>query len=75
MPALTRRELDQFTCDDPGCTNPHDEIFIHAACHMRSAVDAMYRKATGDLVFICRTCKRVVSRILVAEDPEVQRLN
>jgi hypothetical protein len=54
-------------CTVPGCpcTERDSELYIHSRCHPRSGMELSYR--LGVLTVRCRTCKRHVASIAIAE--------
>ena len=65
---LTREVLDQSHCATPDCGHDHSVIYIHAQCHPRSELAVRYEKAEGECVIECGTCRREVTRLLVARN-------
>jgi len=69
MPPLSRAELDKMSCDMPDCDHKHDNeaapLFLHARCHLNSAVEVEYLQ--GILMIRCALCKHPVVDIAVAE--------
>jgi hypothetical protein len=65
----TQSTLRDKGCNNPECTNPDcrnpPQLFIHSSCH-DDGLFAVYDKATGCLVLICRECETPVVAFLVA---------
>ena len=67
MNALTRRDLDRFTCQTPGCTCADSQLVLHARCHPRSGTWAIYDSTDGTLTVTCATCNAPTARLQIAE--------
>jgi hypothetical protein len=65
--ALTRTDLDQIGCSEPGCTENHDVLFMHPTCCLTAeGAEVRYEKLTGELIITCNTCDGEMCRISVA---------
>jgi hypothetical protein len=65
--ALHRSELDDMTCQSPGCDHTaHDGMFLHSACHPTAATWAEYQPKTGLLRVTCAACDELLAEIAVA---------
>ena len=64
---LTQTILDRGGCDTPGCTEPHDVLYLVGYCHPRAGLVARYDKPTGLLTLTCKACPAKVAVVKVAE--------
>ena len=69
VPALTRADLIDSRCSNPACNHQGCGLYLVAACHPHSAVDAHYDKTTGVLTMRCHRCKEFVAALAIAEKP------
>jgi hypothetical protein len=60
---LADQGCDNPDCDNPNCRNP-PQLWFHG-CH-DDGLDAVYDKATGCLVLICRECGEPQGAFLLA---------
>jgi hypothetical protein len=65
--ALTQAELNSMGCGMPNCTHDHSVLFLHARCHLQAGTEAEYEKATGVLTIRCNRCKKLITRLKIAE--------
>jgi hypothetical protein len=65
--ALSQTELNSIGCGMPNCTHDHSVLFLHARCHVGAGTEAEYEKATGILTIRCIWCKKLVTRLKIAE--------
>ena len=67
--SLTRDDLDRMAargCDMPGCDHAdHEEIYLHARCHLRAGTRVSYRRGSGLLRIACRQCRQEIATVLV----------
>lgn len=63
---LTRAELDQTKCNNPGCDHTaHDSgLLLLAGCHPHAGVVVLYR--LGVLTISCNECQKLAAEIEVA---------
>jgi hypothetical protein len=72
MNLLTRKELDEATCQSPGCTHQdHGPLHLHSRCHPSAGTRVAY--AQGILTIRCRKCEAFIAQVLVAEDHRLSR--
>ena len=53
-------------CEEEDCTHGHDEIWLHAACHISSGLSAQYVKEGGILTLYCGSCNQIVAKFQIA---------
>ncbi len=71
MRPKVRKDLDQYQCSTPGCTENHDQIHLHSMCHEGYPLRAMYDKISGTLLITCAMCDKPVELIAVAQEPPI----
>lgn len=63
--------LHDEKCADCGEVHDHQELILHAACHIESPPWAVLEQATLTLRFECSECGSFITRIPIAHsDPE-----
>ena len=67
MIGLTQENLNEIPCETPDCTHEHDVVILYSTCHRSAAVRLAYIKAHGILEVTCNQCKKIITRIKVAE--------
>jgi hypothetical protein len=60
---VTKEQLDASGCSSPNCNHDHSTLYIHAVCHISSAVCVKYEKKTGLIIVECAECDKEVIRI------------
>lgn len=67
-PPQTRADLDNQSCEVPGCRHNHapgsTPLYLHPRCHPRQGVEVEYRD--GVLYVRCHVCKMRVGEFAVA---------
>lgn len=63
---LTKEDLDQAQCQQPGCTEIHGPFFLHGRCHMNAASFAS-TFLNPVLTIRCSECNRGIAEIAISE--------
>lgn len=67
--ALTQADLNQLTCNTPGCT-AHHAFVLGGGCHPEAPVFVIYSQRDGTLEIECAVCnKRVLTMLIAASKP------
>ena len=68
-PILTQADLASAGCSTPNCGHDHAALYMTQACHPGAGVEVRYVKATGLAEVMCRICRGIVCRLLLASEP------
>lgn len=72
----TKSQLRRAKCGSPGCEDCSHVIYLHAKCHLHSALEVCFDKAKDCLVIRCAKCKGWVADVAVGEaEREAERVN
>jgi len=63
---VSRAELDPMKCGTPGCDCP-GPLILCGRCHPGRPTLASYDWTTGLLTLACAKCRKVITRIAVAD--------